>query len=137
MARVFSGDSAGRLKREPALALAREVGDPTVMSESLLAVAQVQLQSNDAAGALKSSLEAQPIFERAGNKDGEWIAWLVAARASRILKDAQKTHEYTERSQKALASIQQQWGNDNYNSYLARPDIKLLHTQFTQLLAEP
>lgn len=135
LAQVLSGDAAGRSKCEPALAVAREVGDPTVLSESLLAVAQVHLQGNDAASALKSALEAQPIFERAGNKDGEWVAWLVAARASRTLGDGQKMHEYAERAQKALDSIQPQWGNDNYSSYLARPDIKLLHTMLTQLLA--
>jgi hypothetical protein len=99
-------------------------------------MAQLQLHGNDAAGALKSSLESQQMFERAGDKDGEWIAWLIAAGASRSLRDIQKMREYTERSEKALGGIQQQWGDDYFSSYLRRPDIKLLHTQLTQLLAE-
>ena len=109
MARAFSGDSAARSRCDQALEVARQVGDPTVLAESLLVMAQVQLQGNDAAGALNSSHESQPIFERAGNKDGEWVAWLVAARACRIQGDSQKMHEYAEQNPRALGGIQQQW----------------------------
>jgi serine/threonine protein kinase/Tfp pilus assembly protein PilF len=136
LAQALSGNSAGRFKCEQALELARQLGDPTLLSESLVTLAQVQLEGNDAAGSLKSSLESQAMFDRAGNKDGEWMAWLLAARACRGLGDSQKMLEYAGRAEKALGTIQQQWGNDNYNSYLNRPDIKLSYTQLNQLLAQ-
>jgi serine/threonine protein kinase/Flp pilus assembly protein TadD len=136
LAQTLSGNSAGRVKCQQALGLAKQLGDPTVLSESLVTLAQVQLEGNDATGALKSSLESEEMFSRAGNQDGDWIALLLAARACRGLGDSQKMHEYAERAQKVLGSIQQQWGNDNYNSYLNRPDIKLLCTQLNQLLAQ-
>lgn len=135
LARILSGNSAGRSKCEQALELARQVNDPTVLSDALLTTAQAQLQVKDAPAALKSALESQEMFARAGHKDGEWIAWLVAASASRELGDSQKMSEYAANAEKALSAIQQNWGNDNYTSYLNRPDIKLLHTQLTQLLA--
>jgi len=136
LARTLSGKSAARPKCEQALESARQVGDPTVLSESLLAMAQIQLKGNDPAGALKSSLESQAMFERAGNKDGEWVAWLLAALASRDLGDPQKTNEYAANAGKVLAALPQQWGNNNYNSYLNRPDVKLLYGQLNQFLAK-
>jgi tetratricopeptide (TPR) repeat protein len=136
MAQAASGNSAGRSKCEQALEVARQLGDPTLLSESLVTLAQVQLQGGDAAGALKSSLESQEMFGRAGNEDGEWIAWLLAATACRSLGDSQKMREYAALAEKVLGSIQQHWGNDNYNSYLNRPDIKLLYTQLNQLLVQ-
>jgi hypothetical protein len=135
LVQTLSGNAADRQKCDQALTLARQIGEPTVLSESLLAMAQLQLRARDAAGALKSSLESQQIFGRFGNEEGEWLSWLVAAMACRSLGDAEKMHDYAERSQKALGEIQQPWGNENYNSYLNRPDIKLLHTQLPQLLA--
>jgi hypothetical protein len=40
------------------------------------------------------------------------------------------------RADKLLPSIEQQWGSDNYGSYLKRPDIQLFRTQLNQLLAD-
>jgi protein involved in temperature-dependent protein secretion len=106
------------------------------LSEALLAMAQIQLHSNDSAGALKTALEAQQMFERAGNKDGEWVAWLLAAIASNGPGNSAKKAAYTANAEKALGALQSQWDNDNYNSYLNRRDINILHAQLTQLLAE-
>lgn len=136
LAQVLSGKSGGRLKCEQALEMAKQWGDPTLLSEALLNLAQAQLQSGDPAGALKSSLESQALFAKAGNRDNEWIAWLIAARSSRSNRDLQNARDYAMRADKLLASIEQQWGSDNYGSYLKRPDIQLFRTQLNQLLAD-
>jgi tetratricopeptide (TPR) repeat protein len=136
LTQVLLGKSAGRLKCEQALEMAKQVGDPTLLSEALLNLAQAQLQSGDPARALESSLESQALFAKAGNRDNEWIAWLIAARSSRSNRDLQNALDYAARADKLLTSIEQQWGGDNYSSYLKRPDIQLFRAQLNQLLAE-
>lgn len=136
LAQVLSGKSGGRRKCEQALEMAKQWGDPTLLSEALLNLAQAQLQSGDPAGALKSSLESQALFAKAGNRDNEWIAWLIAARSSRSSRDLQNARDYAMRADELLASIEQQWGSDNYGSYLKRPDIQLFRAQLNQLLAQ-
>ncbi len=136
LALSLSGKSPVRLKYTQAIDLARQIGDPTTLSEALLAMAQLQLHTDDSEGALKTALEAQQMFARAGNKDGEWVAWLLAAAASKGASNSAKRAEFASNAEKALAAMEAQWNNNNYNSYLNRPDINILHTQLTQLLAE-
>ena len=66
----------------------------------------------------------------------ELMALLTAARNSRSLRDYPKALDYATRADKLIASFQQLWGEDNYNSYLNRPDIKVSRTQLNELLAQ-
>jgi len=93
------------------------------------------LLAGDAAGAMNNALEAQQIFARAGRRDCEWLAWLIAARATKASGDTAKAREYATKAQEILSDIQQQWGNDNYNSYLNRPDVQLSRKQLSEILA--
>ncbi len=128
--------STGQAKCEEALKLARELGDPTYTSEALLMLATSQIQNNDAVAALKTALEAQELFARAGNSDGEWISLLIAARASHATGNAEKMHDYSTRAAEVRGRISQKWGADNYNTYLNRPDIQAFQSQLNQLLAQ-
>jgi len=124
LARVFAGSSReGRLECEQAVKIARETTEP-VLADSLLALAQAYLQSGDSAGALKASLESQEMLSRLGKPDYEWIALLIAARASQSAGHTQKSLEYASRAESLLGGLQQRWGAENYNSYLNRPDIQ-------------
>jgi serine/threonine protein kinase len=135
LANTFSGAHAeGRRKCEEALARARETGNPSHEAESLLAYAQVLLQAGDTAGALKNSLDSQKIFSTLGKHDSEWIAFQIAARASRGRQD-NTAREYAARANQILAGLEQQWGTDNYQTYLGRPDIKLFRLQLQEFLA--
>lgn len=136
LAQALSGSSAGRIKCEQAVKSARELGDPLLLAESLLMLAEAQLHGRDAAAALKSSLEAQELSARIGSPDTELTAWLTAARASRGTGDFQNAREYATRADKLLGSFEQLWGNSNYNFFLNRPDIQLARTQLNQLLAQ-
>jgi tetratricopeptide (TPR) repeat protein/predicted Ser/Thr protein kinase len=136
LAQALSGSSAGRVKCEQAVKSARELGDPLLLAESLLMLAEAQLHSRDAAAALKSSLEAKELSARIGSPDTELTAWLTAARASRGAGDFQNAREYATRADKLLGSFEQLWGKDNYNFFLNRPDIQLARTQLNQLLAQ-
>ena len=136
LAQALSGSSAGRLKCDEAVKAARELNDPLILSEALLMLAQAQLQSGATAAALKSSLEAQELSARIGSPDTELTAWLLAARASRSAGDSASAHNYAAQAEKLLGSFQQLWGNDNYNSFLNRPDIQILRTELNQPLAQ-
>jgi tetratricopeptide (TPR) repeat protein len=137
LSQALSGSSReGRLKCEQAVEMAKQVGDPLLISDALLALSQAMLEGGDAAGALKSSLEAQEIFARSGKRDYEWRALLIAARASSSAGETQKAQEYASRAETLLSTLQQRWGSDNYTSYLNRPDVQHLRKQLNELLAQ-
>jgi hypothetical protein len=94
------------------------------------------VEGSDTAGALKNSLEAQQIFARASNHDYEWLAWVVAARASRSAGDMQKAREYASRAESLLAGLQPQWGDENYNKYLSRPDVQVAKKHLSEIISE-
>jgi tetratricopeptide (TPR) repeat protein len=126
---------AGEAKCQEAVEMARQSGDPYLLSEALLALADVLLQTGDTDGALKAALESQEIFRRLGKQDSEWLALLIAARASGQAGDTTKAQEYAARAESLLSGLEQQWGNDYYRSYLTRPDIQFSRKQLSELIA--
>ena len=115
--------------------MARQADDPSLLSEALLALAESMVQSGDTAGALKTSIEAQQLFARSGKQDYEWVAWLVAARASRSAGDLQKATEYGSKAKDLLTGMEQKLGKDYYDTYLNRPDVQFSRKQLSELLA--
>lgn len=126
---------AGEAKCQQAVEAARQANDPAVLAESLLALAAAMAQAGDTAIAIENALEAQQIFAHAGRSDCEWLAWLIAARVSKANNDTAKAQEYATKAQEILSGIQQQWGNDNYNSYLNRPDVQLSRKQLSEIVS--
>jgi eukaryotic-like serine/threonine-protein kinase len=119
---------------EEALALAERVGDPRLISNAQLALAQTLLENNDARGALDMALRAHASFSRAGQQDSEWRALLIAARASRSLNDQEKTQDYAQSASAVLLAIQQKWGDESFEAYLRRPDVQYLRQRLDELL---
>jgi serine/threonine protein kinase/Flp pilus assembly protein TadD len=137
LAQTLSGATRlGQLKCQEAVEMARQSGDPALLSEALLALAEAQIQAGDSQGALKSSIESQQLFAHSGNQDAEWRAWLVAARASRSAGDIQQSQVYAARVESLLSGLQQKWGGDNYNTYLSRPDVQFSRKQLGELIAK-
>jgi tetratricopeptide (TPR) repeat protein len=132
---LSGGRKKGQSNCEHAVETARQANDPAVLGESLLALATAMAQAGDPAGASNNALEAQQIFARAGRHDCEWLAWLVAARASKASGDNEKARDYASRAQQVLSSIEQQWGNDYYNTYLNRPDVQLSRKQLEEIVS--
>jgi serine/threonine protein kinase/tetratricopeptide (TPR) repeat protein len=137
LAQALSGAThEARVNGEQAVEMARESHDPAMLSETLLPLAEIMMQSGDAAGALKTSLEAQALFAHSGKLDLEWVTLLIAARASRGMGDVQKARDYASHAESLLSSLQQKWGTDNYNTYLNRPDVRFYRKQLGEILAE-
>ena len=137
VAQVFSGASqAGVASCQKALAMVTPATDPALVAEAHLALAQALLQKGDSAGALRAALDAQQIFSHFGKQDSEWLALLIAARAQKNIGDAAQARDSASKAETVLAGLQQKWGDTNYQSYLARPDIQFHRSQLNELLAQ-
>ena len=136
LAQTLSGKSEGRAKCQKAVEMINETTDPLLAAEAKSSLAFALLQNGDASAALRFALEAQQSFARLGNPDAEWPALLTAARARRHDNDLAQARDYASQADKILASLQQRWGNENYQSYLARPDVQFQRNQLNELLAQ-
>jgi tetratricopeptide (TPR) repeat protein len=136
LAQTFSGARAAGIETcKDALAGAREVGDPWLISNAQLALAEALLEGGHAAAALANAQEAQPIFANSGQKVSEWRASLVAARASNKAGNPGAVRDYASRVTNLLAELQQKWGMEVFNFYQARPDVQVGRAQLGELIA--
>ena len=136
LAQALSGASReGKVRCQEAVDIARKSGDPSLLAEALLALAEAQVESGDSPEALKSSLEGRELFARFGKQDSEWLACLIAARASRNGGDNPKAREYASSAEQLLSGLEQKWGKDSYNTYLNRADVQFSRKRLSELLA--
>ncbi|HJU55181.1 MAG TPA: tetratricopeptide repeat protein [Pyrinomonadaceae bacterium] len=119
----------GRKECEAAVEMAARAGDASLLSRTKLALAEVLLEAGDARGARTAALEARERFNRGGQLESEWRAWVVAARASRLARDDQAASEQLARAAEALSLLRQKWGAEATDVYLKRPDIEFSHKQ--------
>jgi tetratricopeptide (TPR) repeat protein len=125
---------AGSLLCDEAVGIATSTGDPRLLSTALLASAESTLGSGDAQRALEFAVQARESFVRFGQQDSEWRAWLVAAQAKQRLGEAASAREYAANADAQLSNLEQKWGPEAYNGYLARPDIQHFRKQLGHLL---
>ncbi|HEU4388374.1 MAG TPA: protein kinase [Blastocatellia bacterium] len=136
LARSRSGSlREGQLLCEEAAGQAKALGDPALISETLLALAETMIESGNTEQGLENALRAQEHFARLGQRESEWRAWLIAARASRNLDDRSDASKYASYASAGLSKLEQQWESPAYSGYVARPDIKRLRGQLSQVLA--
>ncbi len=132
LAQTFSGAAAaGRASCSEAVAGAQRIGDPWLISNTQLALAEALLENGDAAGALAQ--EVQGNFARAGQQVSEWRAWLVIARAAGRAGNREAAREGATRATTLLETLQQKWGMEVFNIYQARPDVQFYRKQLAEL----
>ena len=135
LAQLNSGTSrAGVIECQKAIDIATRAGDPRLISNAQLALAEALLSTGDAANGLASALQAQKTFARLGNRHSEWRAWLIAAQASRQERDNAKVDEYSAHASEMLKSLERTLGPNEYASYLSRPDVQRYRKQLDELL---
>jgi len=135
LANAYSGAAAaGQKLGEDALALANKTKSRVIITSVQLALAEIYLLEKNSDQAQKSALELQKIFAQSGQKDSEWRALLIAARASDLAGNKSAAQEYAARADKSCSELQQKLGDENYQSYLRRPDIQTYRSQLAQLL---
>jgi tetratricopeptide (TPR) repeat protein/predicted Ser/Thr protein kinase len=136
-AQVRAGAAAAAAACEEALAAAKGVNDPALVSAAQLALAEALLRAGDAPRAASNALQAQEAFARAGRSESEWRAWLVAAGASRRAGDDEAALRYAERAAAALAALAEKWGAEVFASYQSRPDVQAWRRQLAEFSAGP
>jgi hypothetical protein len=133
LATALSGSSrAGREMCEQAVEAARLALSPRLLSSSLLSLADSLLVANDPGRALATALEAKEIFERYGQQDSLWRAWLIAARASKLAGNGSSV-EYAKRAMDSLSAFELALGQEASEKYSKRPDVKAKHALIEQL----
>lgn len=123
-AQTYSGmKRAGVKSCEEAVAGSEQTKDQLRLSAATLVLGEALLLQGDAEGALNSAMRAREGFERRGQQESLWRAWLLAARASQRLNDEAKSREYIQRAADVVQSLTRLWGDDVYKGYLKRRDI--------------
>ncbi|MGB9179182.1 MAG: tetratricopeptide repeat protein [Pyrinomonadaceae bacterium] len=130
LAQALSGATREGVRAcEEAVTMAERGGDATLLSRMLLALAEAEYEAGEMDKALSNALKAQERFARAGQQESEWRAWLVAARASQRKGDDGAASDQLARASEVLSQLQQRWRQDDFNSYMTRPDVQLFHKQ--------
>ena len=109
---------------EDAAAQANRSGDPRLVAGSQLALAEAMLLSGKPEQALTVAKSAQQLFERSGQLESEWRAWLFIGRAEQQLGDKPAARASLLRADAILSSLEQRWGAEYYKAYISRPDIR-------------
>ena len=112
---------------EEAARIAEEMGDPGLVSNSQLALAEALLEAGDAEGARAAALRAEEFFARSGRVESDWRALVLAGKASRRAGDEAAAREYLARAAALLSQLKQGWKADA-PGYLARLDVQRLRS---------
>jgi tetratricopeptide (TPR) repeat protein len=120
---------------DEAIKNAVDVGDPALLYTARSSLALVLLDSQDAAAALKTITEDLNQLVSKDQKESLWQAYLLAARASQDLGDIESARKYASACRGVLASIQQNWGEQDYLRYVKRSDVYYLLGQLNKLPA--
>ena len=136
LAELNSGTTrAGIDQCQKAFDIATRAGDPRLVSNAQLALAEAMFAGGNSNGdALTFALQAQQTFARLGSRHSEWRAWLIAAQASRRQQDEAKVVEYATRAAGLLTALEKTFGTSDYNTYLSRPDVRQYRKQLDELL---
>jgi tetratricopeptide (TPR) repeat protein len=119
---------------EEAVAAARALNLPRLISTALLASAEVRIAGGDARGAFADAQAAQKMFASSAQLESEWRAWLVSARSLFLEGQSSTAYDYAARAESSRAALQARWGDDHYQGYARRPDIQVRLKQLAQLL---
>jgi serine/threonine protein kinase len=127
------GSSEGVQHCLNALRYAENTKDLRKINLAKLASAEAHLNAGNYREALEAALQAKDYFVNAGHLESGWRAWLIAAQASRQLNEQEKTVEYAAKALETLSNLQSNWGQEQFQIYLAKPDINLYFKQAESL----
>jgi tetratricopeptide (TPR) repeat protein len=135
IARVISGTPrAGVSQCRDAVALGEKGADKRLLLDAQLAMAQAELASGAAAEAGKIASQVQSEFQTLGQPESEWQAGLLAALANLRMGRQPLAYDQASRAAKILNTLRSKWGENYFDIYLRRPDIKQQHAQLNELI---
>ncbi|HYR78103.1 MAG TPA: protein kinase [Pyrinomonadaceae bacterium] len=136
LAQAYGGAApTGKAKCAEAVDLAKQLNDPWELAKAQLALAETMLLGGDSPGAVSNAMEARDVFARFGQQASEWRALAVAAIASGKVGDKTKAREYALRANESASTLEQRWGNENWNTFLGRPDVQRFRKQLERVMS--
>src|ERR1043165_7973375 len=115
--------------------MAEKAGDPRLRGASLLALAEILLDTNNLDAALKAATEAADLFNKPGQADSEWRAWLMAGRAHQLLGDSQTARAEFLKADQIFTGLEQRFGSENYRRYQERHEVDAYRKELTHAAA--
>ena len=129
LAKALSGNTReGLLDCEKALEMARKAGDYGLLTRTLVAAAIAGIESKNLEKALQLANEAQERAAHGGNKESQWLAHTIAARAHQSLGNLVEAQNHMAQAEKLLSELRNRFGEFS-DSYLARRDIEFYRKQ--------
>jgi tetratricopeptide (TPR) repeat protein len=123
LALAQSGAKGGERLCQEATELAVSYRDPRLLSNALLALAEVKLLTGDAPQALNLAQQAAEHFARSGQTESEWRAHLLAGQASAHLYNLEAARSSITHAGDVLDILKRKWGSESFEAYLTRADI--------------
>jgi tetratricopeptide (TPR) repeat protein/predicted Ser/Thr protein kinase len=134
LATALSGQTrAGQALCGEATKDAGPLGDPLLLARAELALAEASLAAGDTPRAIASAQQSKAFFSSAGLTESEWRAWLIEGVATQEAGDAVKARTCLNRAAELLASLEQKWGAEVFESYLKRPNVQTFRRRLTQI----
>ncbi len=116
-----------------ALQFAISTKDLRTINIGKLSLAEAYMNTGKSSEALEIVLQAKDYFISAGQLESGWRTWLIAAQASQQKGDTKNAKDYALEALKILNQIQNDWGQEHFNIYLAKPDINFYYNQAEKL----
>ena len=127
LALAYGGDTKnGLLASSNALELASKEDEPRLLFAARLAAAEIEFAAGNVENALSDALRAQEYFARNGQKDSEWRALMIAARAAQNRNDTASSRNYLDRAKSIFSQLADAWSANYFSGYNSRRDIQRL-----------
>ena len=123
VASVYAGQGR-KAKRLCEDALAAPMDYQNQLANARLAMGEVLLKIAKPTEAIANALQARETFARTAQIESVWRASYLAACASQQMNDGRAAREYAAQAESQLAALRQRWGDDAFNGYLTRQDVK-------------
>jgi tetratricopeptide (TPR) repeat protein len=134
-AQTLSGDKRnGRATCEEALKLAEQLKFPNIYNQALLVFALAEYTNGNYSAAASMARQAQAGFSQIKQQSKEWRALSLTALAYEKLGDKIQAKIFAERASSVLDAVKQKLGENDFNSFMGRPDVQTAHKQLNQVL---
>lgn len=133
VAQALSGQGkSGQALCDDAVNAATPLGDPLLLARAQLALAEASLAAGDPQRAMTSAQQSRTFFNSTGLAEAEWRAWVIEGLATQKTGDPDKARTCLSRAAEVLASLEQKWGTEVFQSYLKRPNVQTFRSQLGQ-----
>jgi tetratricopeptide (TPR) repeat protein len=100
-----------------------------------LAMAEVLLEIAKPTEALANALRARETFAHTAQIESVWRASYLAACASQQMNDGRAAREHAAQAESQLEELRQRWGDEAFNGYLNRQDVKFYRHRLDSMRA--